>query len=34
MTVNLNCYQCDGLGIMDDSTPCPTCDGTGEYLDD
>lgn len=28
------CYFCDGLGILDDSTPCDNCAGTGENLDD
>lgn len=28
------CYFCDGLGILDDSTQCDNCAGTGEDLSD
>ena len=27
------CYSCDGIGLLDDSTPCTVCDGLG-YIDD
>lgn len=27
---NQICLMCDGLGLLDDSTPCDFCDSTGE----
>jgi len=26
----MDCSECDGLGIFDDSTMCTYCEGTGE----
>lgn len=27
------CVMCDGMGMLDDATPCDFCDSTGEIDD-